>query len=306
MRRGKQCSCRPGRSGTKLSILVNPRGGRGRVLRRLEDLRALGRRLGAPVTLCRDADDLTSRARCAVEEGAERLLVAGGDGTLHYALPALVGGRCALGILPLGTGNDLAGALGIPNDLHLAARGAVEGPVRRIDLGRVDNVLFAGVAGLGFDSDVARRANRYSGPLRGRAIYLSAILRTVTRFTPLALRLESDGGSFDGRATFAVVANSPRYGAGVRIAPEARLDDGLLDVVIVKEISRSRLLANLPSVLRGRHLGHPSVVAFRCRRATITAERETAIVGDGEAIGGAGPSPIVVEVLSEALTVAAV
>jgi diacylglycerol kinase (ATP) len=229
----------------------------------------------------------------------------GGDGTIHQALGALAGSETTLGIIPLGTGNDLAAALGIPARLDHAIACAVEAPVRRIDLARAGGALYAGVAGLGFDSDAARRANEYAGPLRGRAVYLRGILGALARLRPFGIRIDSDGGSYHGQALVAVFANSPRYGAGVRIAPEARLDDGLLDVLVVKELSRARLLANLLSVYRGTHYGHPRVVTFRARRAAVTVDRGADVFADGEPLFPTTTGGFAVEIVPRALAVAA-
>src|SRR5262249_32796757 len=153
-----------------------------------------------------------------VEDGVERLLVAGGDGTMHHAAQALAGTTCALGVLPLGTGNDLAGTLGVPGDLEVAVHLAITGPVRKIDLVRIGGAVSIGYAGVGFDSETTGYANslqKMPKPL----VYPWAVLRTLARFTPLRMKVVHDGGTFEGSVMFANACNLPRFGGGMQIAP---------------------------------------------------------------------------------------
>ena len=252
----------------------------------------------------RSGPDIGVQARRAADDGVARLVVAGGDGTMHQAAQGLAGTACALGVVPLGTGNDLAGTLGVPSDLEAATRRALAGRVRALDLLRVGERVSVSYAGVGFDSEVTRFANEEVKRLRGPLVYLYAVLHTLATFRPPAMRVDHDGGSFSGRAMFAVVANLPRFGGGMRIAPEALPDDGWLDLVIVRELSRLRLLAVFPKVYRGTHVRHPAVQIVRTRRAEITLDREMTMYGGGEpmATQPAG-EPYTIEVMPGALRV---
>lgn len=287
-----------------IRFLVNPGAGRGKVAAQLRRLQELAARAGAPLLLTQGAEDLTVQTRRAAAEGVERLVVAGGDGTLHHAIQGLAGTPCALGILPLGNGNDLAGALGIPGDLRQAVARALEGEIRRIDLGRLGQRVFACYAGVGLDSEVAsfarERAPRW---LRGSLLYVYSLLQVLRRFNPPEVTLHHEGGSFRGRVMLAVVANAPRFGGGMRIAPEARLDDGHLDLVMVREVSRLRLLAVFPRVYRGRHVDHPAVEMAQVTRVTLAVEPPGLASGDGEPLAPVGPSPSTVEIYPGALGV---
>lgn len=287
-----------------MRLLVNPGGGRGRTGRHLERLRRLAAARGLELVVSADVAGLEAAGRRAAADGVERLLVAGGDGTLHHALQGLAHRGCALAILPLGSGNDLAAALGIPRDLAAAFELALAGAARPIDLGRVAGRFFAGVAGVGFDSEVNRYANRIRR-LRGPLIYVWAMLRTLRGFRAPTMRIEHDGGRFAGRAMFAAVANSGRYGGGMRIAPAARLDDGWLDLVIVREIPRRALLRVFPRVFRGGHVTHPAVELVRTRRLTLALDRPLTAYGDGEPLVEIGAEPVVFEVAPAALRVVA-
>ncbi len=289
----------------RMRVLANPGGGRGRVGRRLRALEEIARRFGAPLHLSRDTADLTAQARRAAADGVERLLVAGGDGTQHYAVHGLAGSATALAPLPMGSGNDLAGALGVPRDLRAAAELAASAPLRTIDVARCGPRLYACVAGVGLDSEVNRFANERLRRLRGPLVYVWAVLRVLPSFRPLHLRAVHDGGEFEGEAMFAVVANAPRYGGNMKIAPAALLDDGLLDLVIVRRVSKLALLRVFPRVFSGRHVGHPAISCHRTRRAQVSLDREVVAYGDGEPLAPIGATPVDFEVLPAALRVVA-
>lgn len=286
-----------------IRFLLNPAAGRGTGRAHLDRIRVLASKLGAGLCVSRKVSDLAEQARKAAGDGVERLLVAGGDGTMHHAIQGLAGTSCALGVIPLGSGNDLAGTLGIPPDLDAAVDRAVKGEIRRIDLARAGETFCVGYAGVGFDSEVTRYANEMK-ILRGPLIYFYAVIHTLITFVPPRMRVVYDGGEFDGRAMFAVVNNLPRFGGGMRIAPEARIDDGLLDLVIVKEIPKSTLLSVFPKVYGGKHVGHPAVTLVRTRRAEITIDRTMTMYGGGEPLlpMEAGV-PVVVEVVPGGLAV---
>jgi diacylglycerol kinase (ATP) len=252
----------------------------------------------------RRVEDLAEQARRAAEDGVERLLVAGGDGTMHYAVQGLAGTATALGVIPLGTGNDLALALSTPRDLEDAVRHALAAPVRRIDLIRTGGTCCVGYVGAGFDSEVARRANRIRR-FRGSWVYPWAALRTLVSFVPPFAKVTWDGRTFEGRVMFVDAANLPTYGGGMRIAPSARIDDGLLDLLIVKEVSRGTFLSVFPKVYKGEHVGHPALLLETARKVEIELDRPVDLYGGGEPIR---PVPtgekIVLEVMAGGLAVA--
>ncbi len=284
-------------------FLLNPAAGRGTGAAHIHRLRILASRAGAGLVSSKSAADLAEQARRAVADGVLRLVVAGGDGTLHHVAQGLAGTDCALGVVPLGSGNDLAGTLGIPPELEPAVQLALTGPVRRIDLARVGETLCIGYAGVGFDSEVTRFANEVKR-LRGPLIYLYSVIHTLATFQPPGMRVEYDGGTFEGKAMFVVAANLPRFGGGMKIAPEARIDDGLLDLVIVREISKPTLLSVFPRVYTGRHVTHPAVILVRTARVTITLDRDMTIYGGGEPVRPAPAGvPITVEAVPRALAV---
>ncbi len=288
-----------------IRFLVNPAAGRGSGGSHIHRLRILASRAGAGLAMSQSAADLTVLARRAAEDGVLRLVVAGGDGTMQYAAQGIAGTPCALGIVPLGTGNDLAGTLGVPPELEPAVARALSGAVRAIDLVRVGGTesLAVGYVGVGFDSETTGFANRVKY-LRGPLVYPYAVIHTLATFKPPAMRVEHDQGTFSGRAMFVVAANLPRFGGGMRIAPDAVIDDGLLDLVFVREVSRPVLLGIFPKVYTGSHVGHPAVSIVRTRRASITLDRAMTLYGGGEPIRAmAAGEAVEIEALPGALRV---
>lgn len=284
-------------------FLVNPAAGRGTGRTHLDRIRVLASRHGAGLVVTRKVSDLWEQARRAAEDGVERLLVAGGDGTIHHAIQGLAGTSCTLGVIPLGTGNDLAGTLGIPPDLEVAVERALTGEVRSIDLVRVGETYCVGYVGAGFDSEATRFANEVKR-LRGPLVYFYAVIHTLITFEPPWMRVVHDGGTFEGKVMFTVVNNLPRFGGGMRIAPEAKIDDCLLDLVIVREIPKRTLLSVFPKVYSGKHVDHPAVLMARTRRAEITIDRAMTMYGGGEPLRPvAGGEPVTVEVVPRGLRV---
>lgn len=282
--------------------MLNPGGGRGRAARCEPELRRLAASAGAELVLSRDVDDLVAQARRAAADGVERLLVAGGDGTQHYAIQGLAGTACALAPLPLGSGNDLAATFGAPPSLDSAFARALTAPARAIDLARVDGRYYGGVAGVGFDSaanETANQVRRLKGPL----IYVYSVLHTLATFRAPRYTIDYDGGRFEGEAMLMVLANVPRFGGGMRIAPEARFDDGALDLVIVKKVPRLTFLRVFPRVYKGEHLSHPSVFSVRTPWARVRLDRPMHVYGDGERLVPVGEGGVRFEVVPSGLRV---
>lgn len=277
-------------------LLVNPAAGRGAGRKALPRLLALAASAGIEAHVSETREHLTELAAGAVADGVERLLVAGGDGTQHWALQPLPGTGTALAVLPLGSGNDLAAALAMPKVLEQAFSIALAGPISAIDVGRLAGEYFAGVAGLGFDSEVARHAQGVR-LLRGRAIYIYSVLRALGSFRPPTLTLRSDGEDYHGPAMLVAFGNIHRYGGGVAIAPDAVPDDGLLDVVVVGAVSKLELLRVFPRAYRGAHVPHPKISIFRARRIEVALDPALAVYGDGEPMALVGPGGACVELM---------
>ncbi|GAC1329705.1 MAG: YegS/Rv2252/BmrU family lipid kinase [Mycobacteriales bacterium] len=264
-------------------LVVNGAAGKGRGARaaRLAGdwLRTAG--FGVRELTGRTAAESLDAARTTVAQGLTGLVAVGGDGTVNLALQAVAGTPTPLGIVPAGTGNDFASALGLSAKRPEAAIAAiVAGAVRTVDAVRAGERWWDCVMGAGFDSAVNERANGMRWP-RGPMRYNLAILAELGVFTPKAFTLTLDGVRHDLEAMMVAVANAPAYGGGLRVAPDARLDDGLLDVVVVAPMSKPTFLRLLPRVRTGGHIGHRSVSVHRAGVVELAGEGQTAYA-DGE------------------------
>jgi YegS/Rv2252/BmrU family lipid kinase len=222
-------------------------------------------------------------AREVAGGGEETVVAVGGDGHVGLLAGVLRETDTTLAIVPAGRGNDLARVLGIPTDPAAAARLALDGEARPVDVGEVDGVPFLGIASLGFDSDANRIANE--SRLRGNAVYLYAALRALGGWRHARFEVTVDGELHVFSGYTVAVANSKAYGGGMMLVPHAVLDDRRLDVLMVHEHSRLRWLAMLPRVFRGTHVGDPRAEFSTGQVIEVRADRPFTVYADGEPIG---------------------
>ncbi len=286
----------------RLLVIANPNAGRGRCARLLPELRAWLGTTGHQIqwVISESREHLIHLARSGVKQPVDAVVACGGDGTAHYILQELVPSGVALGMIPVGTGNDWALGLGLPTDLRVACEILCRGKTKLIDVARAGEQFYVSVAGAGFDSEVNRLANQNSVWLRGKAVYVNAVFRTLSKFKPKRLEIEYDDHRFQGVAMFVAVGNLTSYGGGVKIVPQAQPDDGWLDVCIVKKTSRIELLRNLPLAYTGAHVHHPAIEMHRARRVTISSPDRMELFGDGEYLQDI---PVTIEVIPQALRV---
>jgi diacylglycerol kinase (ATP) len=287
----------------EIALLTNPSAGKGRGSRSAAIALPRLQEAGFAVRLLegRDGDEALDLARRCVADGVESLVVCGGDGMVHLAAQALAGTETRLGIIPAGTGNDVARALDIPrNDPQRAADIVIASTVRTIDLGRVGSKYFVTVLATGFDSRVNERANGLGWP-RGQMRYGLATLAELRVFEPLHYTLEMDGQARQLDAMLVGVGNGPSFGGGLRITEGAEIDDGLLDVVIIKPMSKLELVRTYPKLYSAKHVRHPQYEHHRVRTITVAAPGVVAYA-DGERLGSL---PLTVETAPNALRVLA-
>jgi diacylglycerol kinase (ATP) len=276
-----------------------------------ERLRAAGHEV--EVVDSADGSGLEHALRSRVQaRRPDAVVIVGGDGTVHAAVNALAGSGVPLGLVPAGAGNDVARSLGLPHDDVAAALEAIVvalgDPVTALGR-RVDAVhtstgrWFAGVLSTGFDSNVNQRANRMRHP-RGRARYVLAVLLELVRLTPHRYRMTIDRDPRHVDAVLLTVGNTASFGGGMRILPDARADDGLLDVLVAAPMSRRSLLRLLPRVFEGTHVHDSRVGVERGRVVTIAVTDgrtpEPIVYADGERFGSL---PLTLEVVPGALRV---
>ena len=216
----------------------------------------------------------------------EVVVACGGDGLVAFVANGVIGTGASLGIVPLGSGNDFAVHVGYPRHDPVAACAIVAGgTARAVDVGRIEGGrAFLCVAGAGFDSETNEAANRIRWA-RGTAVYVAAVLQTLARFRPAEFTLRIDGTEERFPGMFVAVGNARSYGGGMLITPDARLDDGLFDVCMVRALSRPALLGQFPRIFRGTHIHHPAVRIVRGSDVTLDADRPFTLYADGEPAG---------------------
>jgi diacylglycerol kinase (ATP) len=289
---------------TPALCLLNPHAANGRCAALAAPLReALP---GVPLVLPENVAAARQRL-LALPEGS-RVIVAGGDGTVHQLLPALVARRLQLAILPGGTGNDLARALGLARmGWREALAHARSAPATAMDLGEITTTeggaqLFMSSMTAGFDAAVAIRAQAAPRWLRGQPRYLWATLNEIGRLRVYPMRVEADGQLLsDGPMLFASSLNTPSYGSGMPAAPGALVDDGELQLLRVAAFGRLGALAMMPLLLTGLHLRHAKVSLSRFKALRLTSPAPVPLAVDGEPLPSA--TDIAVRVLPQALSV---
>jgi YegS/Rv2252/BmrU family lipid kinase len=285
----------------EIALLCNPSAGGGRAARLLpraeRALRDLG--LGVHAEVTRDLGHARELARRAAQAGEVTVTLCGDGmiGSVAGVLREFPG--AVLGILPGGRGNDTARVLGIPLDVDGACAVVAHGRERELDLGEVEGRAFVGNASLGFDSD----ANRYAdeAPARlGRLVYVYGALRALATWQPARFDLLLDGEPLSSVGYSVAACNSGCYGGGMYLAPDAVLDDGLLDVVLIASHSRRSFLMTLPKAFKGTHVKHPAVRVLRGGELRVDADRPFTVYADGDPIAR---TPVTIRVVPRALRV---
>ncbi len=293
-------------------MFVNPAAGGGRARAYLPRIRNIfeTHALPAEFVLTKSAEELEAGARERIVRKRRLLLAMGGDGTFQGLANAAFGSDILLGILPAGGGNDFAVALGLPENPVAAAEAILRGQPRWVDMVRVRTAdgrerLYVGGGGVGLDAEATGYANGAFRRLPGRLRYVAAALRALHGFAPLQVRAEfpeSELPPIESKVLLAGVLNTPTYGAGLRLAPEAQISDGWIDAVFVDDLSLWEVLKLLPRLMRSGDLRIPEVTRTRAKRVRLLTDRPCMFHGDGEIIG---PAPVDIEVVQRAVQVLA-
>jgi len=269
---------------TSAAFLVNPASANGKTGKHWPSLRARAAELGldGDVLLSERPEHLIELAREAARTH-DLLVVVGGDGTLNEVVNGVAGSTAELAILPAGTGQDFGRSYGIPTRFDDAVRVALTGESKTIDLGRVTYTggerYFANVGSVGMSGAVARRANSMSKALGGRATFYYALVREFIKWKNTEVTVAFDGGERRGPMHDVIVANGQWHGGGMRLAPEAKFDDGLFDVVLIGDISKLDFVTTSPKLARRRR---PHRLA-RGRRGRTAARRARGRAGRNDA-----------------------
>ena len=269
----------------KFVLLVNPAAGGGRALKILPAVIAELDGLGAAhrSVTTRSSDHALEEAAKAAANG-EVVAALGGDGLLRPVAGALKHTEGALALIPAGRGNDFARMLGVPKDPREAARLAVQGEEKLVDVASVDHTPYVGIASCGFDSDANRIANE-AKLVKGDAVYLYAALRALAAWKPADFRVTVDGERHELTGYSVAVGNSRYFGGGMMVLPHAEVDDGKLDVMMVANAPKLRYLRGLGQVFKGNHLDLSYVSLARGQEIEVESDRPFVFYADGDPIG---------------------
>ncbi len=298
-----------------VKIIVNPNADLGRAWRTASDLRSIVDELGgadwAGTVYPGHAIEL---ARQAGEAGYARVIAVGGDGTAHEVVNGLMqipaGRRPLMGIVPMGTGNDFAFAVGMPADPHQAVRQALQGKPKAVDIGVMRDPLgrtiyWDNTLGVGFDATVTIRSRKFTY-LRGFPLYLAAVLQTILlNHDAPHMQVKTDREEWSEQALLLVVCNGEREGGGFLVAPGARNNDNVLNYARIRRVSRPMMLRILPEVMKGTHARFSSVSMGQLTQMELKADAPLIIHADGEIYAGFGTDirSLQVEMLPGALQV---
>jgi len=299
-------------SKSAVTIFFNSTAGGGRAGFRLAQIQKLFEsfQVHAQFVRTNSVAELELSVREVISRGCRVLIAMGGDGTFHTLANAAFGAEVLLGVLPVGGGNDFAAALGLPDDPLKSAEAVLRGNPRFVDLVRVRTAdgrrrLYAGGGGIGLDAEAARYASGGYRWLPGRLRYIASALRALVGFVPLEVRVDFPGSDLiphEARVLLAAVLNSPTYGAGLRLAPGATLDDGLLHVVLIENIGSLEILQLLPRLLGSGELRTSRVKRWQVNKVRLTARNPSMFHGDGEILGS---TPVEIEAVPRAIQVLA-
>jgi YegS/Rv2252/BmrU family lipid kinase len=280
----------------KTALIVNPVSGHGRSVSLLPDVAEWSRKQGVEFKLYTTSasGDGIRLARLAALDGAERVVVLGGDGTINEVGQALAGTQVGLGVLPGGSGNDFLKMLTQKRDIETALTTAFRGNLYPIDVGSVNGKPFLNAVGVGFDAEVAARAAEQKSPA-GFPGYLLAVFRVWRAFRPFELEIELDQLKLTQTVTLVCVGNGRSTGGGFHLNPTARLDDGLLDVCIIQALPKAKIFAYLPRALKGTHVRLEGVRLYRSRRIVIRSKADFPVHLDGEVMPPIGKLEIVLD-----------
>jgi len=285
-----------------MKIIANLRAGHGRGARAIRELKLLleAKEIKHDLFQTRHPGHATELAWRLIKKGERRIVVFGGDGTISEVVNAAVNSEIELGVISVGTGNDLARSLGLPyNQPGKALEIILNGEPIRIDVGWEQERCFISTLGLGFPAIIAHEANKMRY-LKGPPAFFVATYKAISRLRPIPARITLDSVTLNVNCTSILIQNTRFCGGGLLMAPEAQTNDGLFDVVVVNDIGKVDLMLNFPRIYSGRHLQHPKFSLYRSRSVRIDTPMNLSKMFDGDIYG---QTPVNAKVLREAVTI---
>lgn len=268
----------------KVYFIVNPAAGNGRgvnLIPFIEDI-CKNKKINYHIKETSCPGDASDLAREAIKEGADRIVSVGGDGTLNEVLNGMAGSGADLGIIPAGTGNDFIRSVNRKKDIKDVINDAIEGHARHVDLGKCNSAYFINVSSGGFDAEVVACAHRIKKYAGGSKAYFLALIRTIFAYEGRQMYVDIDGKVFEKNILLVAVANGRYYGGGIKPAPKAEIDDGLLEVCILEKMPKIKMLLLFHKYIRGKHEGVKGVSFYRGKSVKLRSREEFPVNVDGE------------------------
>jgi diacylglycerol kinase (ATP) len=266
-------------------FIINPAASRGKCGRMAPEVEAVARKAGLDAEFIHTtaAGEAIEIARAAANH-FDCVVAVGGDGTVNEVANGLVGGKSAFGVVPIGSGNDFVKVTNVPLDITAAINILKEFHLRPVDVGKANDHYFVNGMGIGFDAWVVDRAIKVE-KLRGLAIYLYSVLRTIYSYEPPLIKISYNGTVREEKLYMINIGNGTTMGGGFKLTPNAVIDDGLLDLNIVRNLNKFEIYQNLLKVFNGSHIHMPQVTVGRSDHLVMESEEGIAIHADGELLG---------------------
>jgi len=267
-------------------FIVNPVAGKNRGEKMIDHIKeiCLQRQVSFDLVVTEDIGGGTVAMEQTIHLPYRTYVAVGGDGTVNEVMNGLQGTDKHLGIIPCGTGNDFARSLKLPKDPVEALGQLLDGGVVEIDLGQVNDHFFINIASIGLDAEIAEYTNRIKKWLKGTYAYIVALINVLVSYCPMTVQLATGDEVKEYRVMLLALCNGNYYGGGMEIAPGAKVDDGLLDICLIKAMSKLKLLLVFPTVFKGTHTAFREVEIFRRREMTISSDTPFKINVDGEIV----------------------
>lgn len=286
----------------KTAYIINPAAGRGRTEKIWKNLPAyltVTEYPGQPYFTAGPGDAQKLASRLSLN-GYQRILVFGGDGTVNEVVNGISLNGTALGIIPTGTGNDFCRTVGIAKNPREALMQLANGKIKHVDLGVVNGRRFLNAVGTGFDAEVVKVTNEQFRQLRGTVAYLASLIKVLGAYRNHEVTVETERAVFKGKMLLAGVGNGRYIGGGMKLFPQAEIDDGVFQVVMLGDIKKSEILVHFPKIFSGTHLSHPLASSFTANKLVIKSDPPLTAQADGEIIG---KTPLEIELLPQVLPI---
>jgi len=271
----------------KTLIILNPVSAKGRAMEFRKEIESEFKKLKLDyqIHISKSLQDIMNATKKNLKNGFTNFIGVGGDGTIHYMANILAGTDKNLGVIPTGSGNDIAVNLGLPSDVKSCCRIIKKGATKRLDLGLInDKYYYLCIAGSGFDSQVNDLANNTRLPVKGPAKYSYSVYKTLITFKSKKFFIDYDNNQREIFGMMITASNMPSYGGGMRITPDADPEDGLFDICIIKRMSKLHFIKVFPKVYEGKHIEDSNVEIFRTSYLKLDSEYRFSVFADGEYI----------------------